>query len=431
VLVGQILGLYKIQEELGAGGMGVVYRGVDTKLGRDVAIKVLPTEFANDPDRLARFEREARLLASLNHPNIAAIHGLQEDGGVPYLVMEFVAGETLAHRLARGPLEVREALEICRQIAEALEEAHDKGVVHRDLKPANVMITPGGKVKVLDFGLAKVFQAESPGADSSQSPTLTAESVTEGKILGTAAYMSPEQARGRPLDKRTDIWSFGCVLYEALSRKRAFAGQTTSDSIAAILMREPDWQAPPLTTPPAIRTLLRRCLQKDPRRRIGDIGDVRIELEEAVAGGSHPALAAAPASHPARSPILTGALCALAGAILVGLLLWNFRPTQPPPIVARFSIPLPQGEILHTTTNSIAISPDGTRVAFAGNRDGRTQVYLRQIGQLEIKPVPGTLGGSGPILSHDGQWLAFHHVGSRTFKKVALTRGRASHYVPI
>jgi serine/threonine-protein kinase len=422
-MVGQTLGQYKIQEELGAGGMGVVYRGSDSKLGRDVAIKVLPAAFAKDPDRLVRFEREARFLASLNHPNIAAIHGLQEADGVPYLVLEYVAGETLAQRLARGPLEIREALGVCRQIAEALEEAHNKGIVHRDLKPGNVMITPAGKVKVLDFGLAKAFQAESSCEDLSQSPTITAESVSQGKIMGTAAYMSPEQARGKPLDKRTDIWSFGCVLYEALSRKRAFAGQTISDSIAAVLTREPDWQAPPETTPPAVRTLLRRCLQKDPQRRMRDIGDAQIELEEALAGPSQAAAADAPAGHPARYPILTGVLCTVAGALLVGLVGWNLRPKQPLPVVARFSVSLPQGEILQTTSNSIAISPDGTRVAFAANRDGRTQVYLRQIGQLEIKPIQGTLGGVAPIFSYDGQWLAFHHVASRTFKKVALSGG--------
>jgi len=422
-MVGQTIGQYKIQQELGAGGMGVVYRAADSKLGRDVAIKVLPTEFAKDPERLARFEREARLLASLNHPNVAAIHGLEETDGIPYLVLEFVAGETLGQRLARSPLEMTEALGICRQIAEALEEAHDKGIVHRDLKPANVMITPAGKVKVLDFGLAKAFQAAPSDVDFSQSPTVTAESVSHGKILGTAAYMSPEQARGKSLDKRTDIWSFGCVLYEALSSKRAFAGQTMSDSIAAVLTREPDWQAPPAATPPAVQALLRRCLQKDPERRMRDIGDARIELEEAIAGASQPAVADERASQPARYPILTGVLCALAGALLVGLLIWNLQPKQPPPIVARFSVPLPQGEILHTTANSIAISPDGTRVAFAGNRDGRTQVYLRQFGQLEIKPIQGTLGGTGPIFSYDGKWLAFHHVGSRTFKKVALSGG--------
>jgi serine/threonine-protein kinase len=424
-MVGQTLGQYQIQEQLGAGGMGVVYRAADSRLGRDVAIKVLPTAFSKDPDRLARFEREARLLASLNHPNIAAIHGLQEAEGVPYLVLEYVAGETLAQRLARGPLEIFEACAICRQIAEALEEAHDKGIVHRDLKPGNIMITPAGKIKVLDFGLAKALQAGSSDADFSQSPTLTAESITQGKVLGTAAYMSPEQARGKLLDKRTDIWSFGCVLYEALSCRRAFAGQTMSDSIAAVLTREPDWQALPKTTPEAIRRLLRRCLQKEPQRRMRDIGDARIELEETLAEPSQAAETDTAAGHSARYSILPGVLCVIAGAVLMGLLVWNLTPRQPPPVVARFAVPLPQGEILHTTTNSIAISPDGTRVAFTGNRDGRTQVYLRQIGQLEVKPIEGAIGGAGPIFSYDGQWLAFHHIGSRTFKKVALSGGAA------
>src|SRR5437899_2639476 len=248
-MLGQTVRHYTIEEKLGAGGMGVVYRAIDSKLGRQVAIKVLPGAFAKDPERLGRFEREARLLAALNHPNIAAIHGLEEVEGVQYLVLELVPGQTLAQRLERGPLEVPEALGICRQIAEALEAAHEKGIVHRDLKPANVKITPEGKVKVLDFGLAKAFQAEAADTDLSQSPTISVETEGGGRILGTAAYMSPEQARGKPVDKRTDIWSFGCVLYESLARRRVFGGQTTSDSIAVVLSREPDWDALPDTTP--------------------------------------------------------------------------------------------------------------------------------------------------------------------------------------
>jgi serine/threonine-protein kinase len=235
--------------------------------------------------------------------------------------------------------------------------------------------------------------------------------------------MSPEQARGKPLDKRTDIWSFGCVLYETLSRKRAFAGQTMSESIAAVLTREPDWEAPPAATPRAVRTLLRRCLQKDPQRRMRDIGDARIELDEAMSEVSQPVVAELATARPAPRPILRGVLCAMAGALLAGLLAWNLRPKAPPPVVTRFAIPLPPGEILQPTGMSVAISSDGARLAFAGNRDGRTQVYLRQIGQLEVRAVPGTLGGSVPFFSYDGRWLAFHHAATRTFRKVALSGG--------
>src|SRR5262245_34117228 len=262
--------------------MGEVYRAADHALGREVAIKALPQEFASDPERLARLEREARLLASLNHPNIAAIHGLEALDGLRFLVLELVEGVTLAERLESGPLELDEALEIFRQIAEALEAAHEKGVVHRDLKPANVKVTPEGKVKVLDFGLAKAL-AEPSRADPSQSPTVTAV-TRDGAILGTAAYMSPEQARGRPLDRRTDVWSFGCVLYEALAGQRAFRAETVSETLAAILKEEPDWTRLPAGMPAPIRVLLRRCLEKNPDRRLRDLGDARLEIEDARSG---------------------------------------------------------------------------------------------------------------------------------------------------
>ena len=277
-MIGQALGHYRIEQELGAGGMGVVYLATDSKLGRQVAIKVLPESFARQPERLARFEREARMLASLNHPNIAAVHGLEECGGVHYLILELVPGLTLAKRIAGGSLPIGEALGVSRQIAAALEAAHEKAIVHRDLKPANVKITPEGKVKVLDFGLAKALEA--PASDDpcfSQSPTVTAERTEIGTVLGTAAYMSPEQARGRPVDKRTDIWAFGCVLFESLTRQRAFAGKTTSDCIAAVLAAEPDWDTLPASTPANIGALVRRCLEKDPQRRLRDIGDAGIE----------------------------------------------------------------------------------------------------------------------------------------------------------
>src|SRR5512135_1050826 len=270
-MIGQTVSHYRITEKLGQGGMGEVYRAEDTNLSRQVAIKVLPDGFAHDPERLARFEREAKLLASLNHPNIAAIHGLEEHEGKRFLVLELIEGQTLAERLKKGHIPLDEALDICRQIAEGLEAAHEKGIIHRDLKPANVEVTPEGKVKILDFGLAKAFQGEASAPDVSKSPTLTEAMTHAGVILGTAAYMSPEQARGKAVDKRADIWAFGCILYECLTGKRAFQGDTTSETVAAVLKSEPDWTLLPAEISSSIRTVLRRCLQKDPCLRLRDI----------------------------------------------------------------------------------------------------------------------------------------------------------------
>ena len=281
-MIGKTLSHYKVLEKIGQGGMGEVYRAEDTNLSREVAIKVLPEQFTQDPQRLARFEREAKLLASLNHPNIAAIHSFEHADEVHFLVLELVEGETLAERVAKGPVPVEEALEVCRQIAEGVEAAHEKGVIHRDLKPANVKVTPEGKVKILDFGLAKAFEAEPPVTDISQSPTLTEEMTRAGVILGTAAYMSPEQAKGKPVDKRADIFAFGAVLYELLTGKRAFGGETITETLASILKSEPDWEKLPENTPWNIRTLLRRCLHKETNRRLQHIWDVRIEIEEAL-----------------------------------------------------------------------------------------------------------------------------------------------------
>src|ERR1700719_3867589 len=282
-LLGRQFGPYRILSPLGAGGMGEVYRAHDDKLRRDVAIKVIPAAFVHDPDRLTRFQREARMLASLNHPNIATIYGLEHSDDVHYLVMELVPGRTLAERVSAGPAPIKEALAIAGQIAEALEAAHDKGVIHRDLKPANVKLTPEGKVKVLDFGLAKAFEGDTSTEDMGNSPTLSMAATMQGVILGTAAYMSPEQARGKAVDKRTDIWAFGCVLYELLTGKAAFHGDDVSDILGAVLRMEPDWSQLPEATPAAIRTLLRRCLRKDKRQRLSDATDVRIEIEDAIA----------------------------------------------------------------------------------------------------------------------------------------------------
>ena len=279
------LGPYEVLSPLGAGGMGEVYRARDTRLGRDVAIKLLPAEVAQDAERLARFRREAHLLASLSHPHIAAVHGLEELDGKLLLVLELVEGEDLAERLKRGAIPVDEALGIAKQVAEALEEAHEKGIVHRDLKPANIKLTPEGKAKVLDFGLAKAYSAEgdTDKADVSHSPTLTRAGSQLGVILGTAAYMSPEQARGKPVDKRADIWAFGVVLFEMLTGKRLFHGETVSDTLAAVLKTDPDWSLLPAGTPLRIRNLLRRCLTRDPLGRLRDIGDARIDIDEALA----------------------------------------------------------------------------------------------------------------------------------------------------
>src|SRR5712692_2650043 len=295
---GTRLGSHEVLALLGQGGMGEVYQAHDTKLGRDVAIKVLPEAFAHDPGRLSRFQREAKLLASLNHPNIATIHGLEESNGTHYLVMELVPGETLRERVAReGALPVEEALGIARQIAEALEAAHDKSIIHRDLKPANVKVTPEGKVKVLDFGLAKAFAGDESGSDPSNSPTLSQAATLQGVILGTAAYMSPEQARGKSVDKRTDLWAFGCVLYEMVTGKQAFNGEDISEILAAVVRAEPDWDRLPESTPQSIRALLRRCLQKDKNLRMQAAGDARIEIQEALAAPRD-----AGATHAATSP---------------------------------------------------------------------------------------------------------------------------------
>jgi serine/threonine-protein kinase len=308
---GTRLGSFEVLGPLGAGGMGEVYRASDTRLRREVAIKILPEAFAQDPDRLARFEREARLLASLNHPGLAAIYGLEQAGPVRYIVMELIPGETLAEKLASGALAIPEALDFARQIAEALVAAHEKGIVHRDLKPSNIKVTPGGKVKVLDLGLAKAMDPKPEDSDTSKSPTVVLEQTRPGVILGTAEFMSPEQARGKPTDKRTDIWAFGCILFEMLSGRRAFAGETVSDAIAAILTREPDWTRLPGETPPHVRHLLGRCLEKDPNRRLRDIGDARLELDAEVSSDSGAGAVARPPRARLRGALIGAALAAL------------------------------------------------------------------------------------------------------------------------
>jgi Tol biopolymer transport system component len=395
--------------------MGEVYRARDLKLGREVAIKVLPDAFARDSERLARFEREARLLASLNHPSIAAIHAIEEAEGLRFIVLELVPGETLAARLLRGPLAVSEALETCRQIAEALAAAHEKGVIHRDLKPANVGLTPAGKVKLLDFGLAKLLGAEDADSDLARSPTLSAAGTREGAILGTAHYMSPEQARAQPLDKRTDVWSFGCILYEVLARRKVFAGATLSDTIAAILEREPDWQALPESTSSGVRSLLRRCLHKERDRRLHDIADAGLEIEDAVAelSGALPT-GAATGQRRTRTRLTALLPLALASAGLGALTAWLAIASARPP---RDSAPrvAQLARLTHDPGLSEwpSWSPDGAALAFASNRSGNLEIYMRRVeGGQEINVTDHPADDFQPALSPDGDWLAF--VSTRT-----------------
>jgi serine/threonine protein kinase/Tol biopolymer transport system component len=371
---GSSVGPYRIESLLDVGGMGEVYRARDTTLGRDVAIKILPRHFTADPARLARFEREARMLAALNHPNIGAIYGLEAANGVRALVLELVEGETLAHRIQRGPASVTDALTIARQIADALDAAHEKGIVHRDLKPANIKVTPGGVVKVLDFGLAKAATGEL------QSPTVTVGGTQEGTILGTAAYMSPEQARGQAVDKRTDIWAFGCVLYEMLTGHVAFPGETVSDTIAAILGREPDWTALPATTPPTVVRLLQRGLQKDPKRRLRDIADARAELDDPPEDGTAPAMVTGrPAVVSTHSRWRRWAAI-IAVALAAALAGWGVSRLNPAP-----DNPLSNATFTRLTNfegdeAQATLSPDGKFATFLSDREGPLDVWLTQVG---------------------------------------------------
>ncbi len=367
--VGQKLGSYQVLSKIGEGGMGEVYRAKDTKLRRDVALKVLPRTFARDAERLARFEREAQILASLNHKNIAAIYGLEESDGVHFLVLELVEGETFAERIERhGPLPLEKALVLSQQVAEALEYAHKKGITHRDIKPANIKVTPQGEVKVLDFGLAKIFESDRADVNLSESPTLSPAPTGDGQIVGTPAYMSPEQVRGQQVDKQADIWAFGCVLYALLTGKQAFRGETIHDTISKVLNGEPDRQALPPSTPLNLHTLLRRCLHKDANRRLHDIADARIEIEEALATPALPeptAATVAPA-RPIWRRLMLWTASSLVLAAAAGLAVWAFRPLRVPvPLsVSRLTIMLPAGQRLAALDQpAMAISPDGKKIA--------------------------------------------------------------------
>jgi len=419
---GTRLGPFDILAPLGAGGMGEVYRARDAKLGRDVALKILPEAFVTDPDRLARFRREAQVLASLNHPNIAAIYGFEDSGATHALVLELVEGPTLADRIAQGPIALSDAFPIARQIAEALEAAHDLGVVHRDLKPANVKVRDDGTVKVLDFGLAKALDpAASASGEAMGSPTLTATQL--GVILGSAAYMSPEQAKGKVVDKRADIWAFGCLLYEMLTGQRAFKGGDISDVLAAVLRQDVDWAALPTSTPASVRRLLSRCLERDVKLRLRDIGEARILLADPAAPETPDTTSAPQAPGLWRLlPWTTAALLAIVAAI--GYWGWLHPRAVPRRTVTRSAMVLPNGPDYHA--NDVALSRDGTRLAYWEAVGGKGHIVLRTMDQLESKPIPGTEGGDYPVFSPDGQWIAFLSGGpglSFKLKKIPVTGG--------
>ena len=464
-MIGQTLSHFRITAKLGEGGMGEVYRAEDTKLGREVAIKVLPEAVAGDPERLARFEREAKVLASLNHNNIAAIYSLESSeradvgeglralppdrvptSAVSFLVMELVEGEDLSAHIAQGPIQLEQVLPIARQIAEALETAHERGVIHRDLKPANIKITPDGKVKVLDFGLAKALdptaanvgeplagsrEGASPSPTAlSLSPTLTAQMTQAGVLLGTAAYMSPEQARGQEADKRADIWAFGVVLWEMLSGRQLFAGPTVSDTLAEVLKTDPDLEKLPVGTPAAVRRLLRRCLSRDPQQRLRDIGDARLELEEThledIPGSREVEKVSAPRWREQLAWLL-----AIIGIVSAAFLALRSAPPDPEAPATRFDITLPEDHRLAYVDEPIlGLSPDGRSLAFVavGPDSGQQMIYIRPLEQTAFRPVVGTEGGTNPTFSPDGQSLAFFADGQ--LKRISVAGGHAINMAP-
>src|SRR5215813_703616 len=411
--IGQQLGSYEITALLGKGGMGEVYRARDTKLKRDVAIKILPEEFSRDPERVSRFQREAEVLASLNHPNIAAIYDVQEADMARFLVLELVEGETLAERLRRGAIPVEEALDIAKHICDALEAAHEKGVVHRDLKPSNIKLTRDGKVKVLDFGLAKAFQ-EDHQSTLSNSPTLTGASVP-GVILGTAAYMSPEQAKGKGADRSSDIWAFGCVLYEMLTGHATFQGETIGEILGEVFKAEPDWRQLPPNTPEAIRHLLRRCLQKDRTRRLKSADAARIEIDEALADSiAAPELRVATSSK--KRGWLAWAIALTLGAALASVLYFNrIAPLAPPEIRVEVNTPSTADPV------SFAISPDGRRLVFSASNQGKSLLWVRPLDSVAAQPLSGTNGASYPFWSPDSASVGFFADGK--LKRIDIVGG--------
>jgi Tol biopolymer transport system component len=434
-LIGKTLSHYEILGALGKGGMGEVYRARDTKLGREVAIKVLPQEMSGDPERVARFDREARLLASLQHANVASIYSFEHENGVQFLAMELVEGLTLEDRLREGVPPHEEVLRIAGQIAVGLEAAHERGIVHRDLKPANVMLTRDGDVKILDFGLARAwFGEKADEEDASTSPTITAAMTQAGMILGTAAYMSPEQAHGRAVDHRADIWSFGCVLFELLTAKPLFLGESVSDTLACVLRSQPDFDALPDDVPTGIRKLLARCLTKEPRQRLQSIGEARIVLEAHAAGVVEEAdlpasrATAGPAERPGRRIIATSAVAlAIALFTVAGIAVGRFTVPAVEPAsesaIARLELPVPSDRPIASGSflNPIAVSPDGRTVVYVGAEEGVRRLYRRPLGRLVADPIPGTEGAEGPFFSPDGEEVAFWAQGQ--VQRVALAGG--------
>jgi len=422
---GTRVGIYEVTAKIGEGGMGEVYQARDTTLDRDVALKVLPEAFTADPDRLARFQREAKVLASLNHPNIGAIHGLESTEDAQALVLELIEGPTLADRIAEGLIPVEEALNIANQIAEALEAAHEQGIVHRDLKPANVKVKADGTVKVLDFGLAKAATSDASGANATTSATmsLTASATQMGMVIGTAAYMAPEQAKGKPVDKRADIWAFGVVLLEMLGGKRVFEGETASETLAAVMMKEPDWGRLPTDLPPKLDNLVRRCLEKDPRERVRDVGDVRLAMK-----GAFETMVAVPADTVTAPPMrlwqrpLPALIALLLVAVIAGVGVWILGSAGPslPATVTRFGVYLAAGDVTDFG-DGIALSPDGKTLVYAGTRDGMQQLFLRNRDQMESRSIPGTEGAVFPFFSPDGEWVGFFTNDS--LKKISLAGG--------
>ena len=422
--VGSRLGHYHVTALIGEGGMGQVYRATDTKLKRQVALKILPEAFSADPERLARFQREAEVLASLNHPNIAAIHGLEESEGTRALVLELVEGPTLADRIAKGLIPLDETLPIAKQIAEALEAAHEAGVIHRDLKPANIKVRDDGTVKVLDFGLAKALDPN-PEGDPSQSPTLTAAATQMGVIMGTAAYMSPEQARGKPVDKRADIWAFGCVLYEMLTGQMAFQGEDVSLTLAKVLERDPSLESLPDTTPPKLRNVLQRCLAKEPRQRVQAIGDVRLAME-----GAFETTITEPAEPGAvpqlqvwqRPDVIAAAL--VTTLVTGGVAVWSL--TRPaPPRLSRFAISTSPPPVVNPrATPDVVISPDGTRIVYVtSGAPGTERLHVRALDQLDAVPLRGAGRAFNPFISPDGNWVGYLSIDDLTLKRVSIHGG--------
>ena len=422
---GSRIGPYEVTALIGEGGMGKVWRAHHAALKRDDALKLLPDAFASDPERLRRFQREAQVLASLNHPNIAHVYGLEQSDGVQALVMELVEGPTLADRIAQGPIPIDEALPIAKQITEALEAAHEQGVVHRDLKPANIKVRPDGTVKVLDFGLAKALEPTTgTGMDATASPTITSPAMMTGvgMLLGTAAYMSPEQARGKPVDKRADTWAFGCVFYEMLTGKRAFDGEDVTDTLAAVVRSEPKWDALPDTLSPSVRMFLRRCLHKDPKQRIGDIRDVRLALEGAfeITAADIPAITRNRVwRHPATAAIVVVSLMGI-----TALAVWSVTRSRPTPALpVRLTVAPPEGEtVLRGADPAIAMSPNGRQIVFVTD-ESRPEMYVRSVDQLESRRLTGLESPRQPFISPDGNWIGFVDGASAVLKKVSLNGG--------